>query len=253
MQKHDLTEFIESIKAAHELKGLPPHSDKSLGIFFKIMEPYSMREVSQALTALMSDPVEGKYKVPITPAHLIQQIAKLAEQDGRPSPDEAWATVLPGFDERMSLVATAEMLAAMNVARPAMEAGDKIAARKAFLAAYEKAVREARERRIRPEWVFSKGTDPTARAGALERAEAAGVLPAPTVAALLDAPADDQAYDPEQARRNLERIKRMLARAMQNRESKIEARRKAVLDRWQRLVDEHDAKVAKLQSEQVTE
>lgn len=113
---------------------------------------------------------------------------RLAEDDGRPSGDEAWAIALQSSDEAETVVWNGEIQQAMAAARPIIEAGDKIGARMAFRDAYERIVRTNREAGIVPKWEASLGWDKERRALAIESAHNLGLLSAPQVAALLPAP-----------------------------------------------------------------
>lgn len=113
---------------------------------------------------------------------------RLAEDDGRPSGDEAWAIALQSSDEAETVVWNGEIQKAMAAARPILEAGDKIGARMAFREAYERIVRVNRESGIAPVWEASLGWDKERRALAIESAHNLGLLSAPQVAGLLPAP-----------------------------------------------------------------
>lgn len=91
--------------------------------------------------------------------------------DGRPTPDEAWAKIPQ--DEAQSAVITEEMAAAWGIAR---EAGDRVSARMAFLSAYRRLVQEARDAGTRIHWFPSLGHDPHGRTAALEEAVRLGRL-----------------------------------------------------------------------------
>lgn len=114
---------------------------------------------------------------------------RLAEDDGRPSGDEAWAIALQSADEAETVVWNGEIQKAMAAARPILDAGDKIGARMAFREAYERIVRNNRESGIAPVWSASLGWDKERRVLAIESAHSLGLLSAPQVAALLPAPA----------------------------------------------------------------
>jgi hypothetical protein len=81
--------------------------------------------------------------------------------DGRPGPQEAWAMI--PTDEQDSVVWTDEMAEAYGLAAPLLADGDRIAARMAFLEAYQAAVHRARAERRPPRWFPSLGMDPRGR------------------------------------------------------------------------------------------
>ena len=88
--------------------------------------------------------------------------------DGRPSPDEAWAMI--PVTEAESVVWTSEMAEAYGAAAPLVMAGDRIAARMAFLDAYRRITRSARDQAIPVSWVPSLGWDESGRVAALTTA-----------------------------------------------------------------------------------
>lgn len=105
--------------------------------------------------------------------------------DGRPGPEEAWATVQVG--EGDTLVWTDEMAEAWGTASGLLAAGERVAARMAFKERYEQLVVDARLRGSPPRWTVSLGHDPAGREGALMQAVQAGRLPAEHAAKLLPA------------------------------------------------------------------
>lgn len=126
-------------------------------------------------------------------------LERVEESDGRLCGDEAWAIAIGATDEADTVVWTEEIAQAFGVARPILDARDKVGARQAFLKTYERIVREAREAGVGCRWVVSIGHDADLRATALQSAvslnridagQAARYLPAPdvgpVVAALFD-------------------------------------------------------------------
>ncbi|HFJ9785354.1 TPA: hypothetical protein ACGW1K_004263 [Stenotrophomonas maltophilia] len=65
-------------------------------------------------------------------------------EDGHPAPNEAWANAIRAADEGATVVWTEQTRDAWAVALPLVQAGDKIAARPAFLEVYTRLVKEAR-------------------------------------------------------------------------------------------------------------
>lgn len=92
--------------------------------------------------------------------------------DGRPSADEAWASL--AFDEASSTVWTEEAAQAFGIVRDIHEAGDRQGARIAFRSAYDRIVSAARDQRVPVRWTPSLGADPAGRAAALEHAARLG-------------------------------------------------------------------------------
>lgn len=115
-------------------------------------------------------------------------IDRLNGDDGRPSADEAWALALDARNESLTVVWTDEARSAFAVARPVLDAGDKIGARMAFRDAYDRIVRDNRSANIPANWSASLGWDSCQREIALKSAESRGLLPSAHAAALLPAP-----------------------------------------------------------------
>lgn len=130
--------------------------------------------------------------------------------DGRPDENEAWALAVSSRDEADTVVWTAECARAFAVCQPVLAIGDEVGARMAFKEAYVRMVSEARAVGDPVEWTVSQGWDMARRAVALNRAVAAGQLPAPAAAALLPAPAEAPKHD-EKARVQLAKVKQLLA------------------------------------------
>ncbi len=112
-----------------------------------------------------------------TTADILERI-----DDGRPGADEAWAMIRA--DEAESFVWTTEMQHAYGLVRFQI-ADDRIAARMAFKQAYDRAVREAKERKAPVEWSACLGHDSQSRITALKEAEARELLTHNQVAGLL--------------------------------------------------------------------
>lgn len=104
--------------------------------------------------------------------------------DGRPGPEEAWATVSPALaDERVTIVWTEEMALASAPARAIVD--DPVAARMAFLECYRRMVQQARDDKQPVLWTPSLGYDARGREGPLLEAVRRGRLGAVHVAGLL--------------------------------------------------------------------
>lgn len=85
--------------------------------------------------------------------------------DGHPGPEEAWS--LCPRSEAETAVWTDQVCDAFGVARPLLDAGDKVGARMAFLERYRAAVQEARSARKPARWWVSPGQDREARERAI--------------------------------------------------------------------------------------
>jgi len=110
----------------------------------------------------------------LTPKAILDRID---EAMGRPSANEAWAMALNALDERNTVVWTDEMSKAWEVASALAANRDMIGARMAFIGAYERLVRTAREERKLPNVTVSIGWNAEMRGPALEKAVQLGYLP----------------------------------------------------------------------------
>lgn len=113
---------------------------------------------------------------------------RVDEAVGRPAANEAWAAALEALDEAKTVVWTDEMAQAWGVARPIAAAGDLVGARMAFIGAYERLVRDAREAGAMPVVTVSEGWDKDQRVAAVEKAARLGYLPQEQARAYLPAP-----------------------------------------------------------------
>lgn len=137
---------------------------------------------------------------------LADVIERLEGSDGRPTADEAWAIAIELMDEAASAATTDEIMTAWGAARPIYADGDRVGARMAFRAAYDRAAVAAREAGKPVAWRISFGTDKRAREMAVRAAveahrltheQAGHYLPAPiqngagAIVGLLAGPAPD--------------------------------------------------------------
>lgn len=116
----------------------------------------------------------------------------LAPAGGWLTANEAWSLALPAADERNTVVWTSEASKAWSVALPLLEAGDKVGARMAFIAAYERHVSTAKSEGKQPVHEVSAGWDAAGRELAIQQAQIAGLLPPPAPIAALPAPTKEQ-------------------------------------------------------------
>lgn len=140
-------------------------------LYFSALQQYDLAVVRDGLSRHLQDPAAGQYMP--KPADIIRQI-QASHHDGRPESDEAWSMAVVASDERITTVLTDEIQGALWVARPLLDMGDKVAARKAFLDSYARLVRAAREQGRSAKWHVSLGHDRQARATAIEDAARLG-------------------------------------------------------------------------------
>ena len=128
----------------------------------------SAHPVEQVLAALTRCRREVKGR--LTLADILSRL-----DDGRPMPQEAWAMVQPLFgNEAASCVWTAEMASAYGIASSIED--DMVAARMAFLEAYQKFVQMARDEKAPVTWIQCLGWDKAGRDRVLLDAVAKGRL-----------------------------------------------------------------------------
>ncbi len=115
-------------------------------------------------------------------------LTRIEAQDGRPTPDEAWAVAITALDEAETVVWSTEIAQAWGVAEPLIRIGDKVAARRAFIDAYERIAEAARDAGAPSQWVISLGHDPDRRVLALNKAVEQGRIAQGVAMAFLPAP-----------------------------------------------------------------
>lgn len=117
----------------------------------------------------------------------------LAPGGGWLTANEAWSLALPAQDERNTVVWSNEARAAWFVALPILDAGDKVGARMAFIAAYDRAVEVSKNEGREPQFTPSFGEDARGREAAISQAQERGLLPKPKPAPALPPPTPEDA------------------------------------------------------------
>jgi hypothetical protein len=175
-------ELINAIAVTAELTGTSL-SDIAQAAMAQELLAYPLDSVLDALMRCRRE-IHGR----LTLAAIIE---RLNANDGRPTADEAWMQALLADDERETVVWTKEAADAFFDARPALDAGDKIAARMAFKAAYDRLVQQARDNAVPTKWIVSEGFDVEKRRIAIEKGiEKKLLLPSQVVHMLPAPPAD---------------------------------------------------------------
>ncbi|MDR6216197.1 hypothetical protein [Paracidovorax wautersii] len=167
LNDHDLDWLIKQLIGTSELLGQQV-SPTAAAMLADDLSCYPRDVLSQALSRVRTEHI-GR----LTPKSIIDRID---EAMGRPGANEAWAMALNALDERKTVVWTVEMSEAWGVARDVAAEGDLVGARMAFIGAYERLVRTAREERRLPEVSVSIGWDGEQRAVAIEKAVQLGYL-----------------------------------------------------------------------------
>lgn len=182
MNESDKSRFGSALHAAATLYGSQVSAEQA-AIYWRVLAPrMTIEQLEAALDAHLADRDRGRFFP--RPADLIPA----AGSDGRPDKNEAWSVVLVSMDEGATVVLSRDMQEARGAALPSWEDGDRIGARMAFLAAYERVVAEARNRGEPVTWFASLGHDLERREGPLKDAVRRGLLGHNQVAAFLPAP-----------------------------------------------------------------
>lgn len=147
---------------------------------------YSMAVLERALAGCRRD-LKGRLSL----AAVLERI-----DDGHPAPNEAWAVAIQAADERNTVVWTTLTQQAWNTALPLVQAGDKIAARSAFLETYGRLLKDARAARLPASYTPSLGFDLTSRNAALTDAVSKGLLAHDQVSNHLQLTAATPAFNP---------------------------------------------------------
>ncbi len=183
MRDYDFDAFNAMLSDMASLYGRDVNP-KQVAMYFRTMSQHSLDEVQIAFDAHAKSAERGRFW-PL-PADLLAQLERIAAHDGRPSPEEAWATASASADESNTVVWTAETAAAWwAVAEPLMEIGDKFNASRGFMMKYAALVAEASKRGEPVRWEVSQGSDKDLRHQALEAAYKAGRIGRDTVRQLL--------------------------------------------------------------------
>lgn len=147
---------------------------------------YSMAELERALAGCRRE-LKGRLSL----AAVLERI-----DDGHPAPNEAWAVAIQAADERNTVVWTTLTQQAWNTALPLVQAGDKIAARPAFLETYARLLKDARAARLPASYTPSLGFDLTSRNAVLTDAVSKGLLAHDQVSDHLQLTAATPAFNP---------------------------------------------------------
>ncbi|WP_240442722.1 MULTISPECIES: hypothetical protein [Yersinia] len=150
-----------------------------LDLYWNALLPYDIDTVRQAFSNWLTDPDQGRFSP--KPADIIRNIQTIAGKPDWLSANEAWALALPAQDEANTVVWTNEIAQAWNIALPIMQEGDKVGARMAFIAAYERLTKAAQGTGRSPEWSVSEGWDKETVKRSVEQAVTTGLLPKPKV------------------------------------------------------------------------
>lgn len=174
MNQSDKRQFANLLNDLAEIYDKPEMSAVKLKAYWLVLEKYPLSAVEKGIELHLADQENGKRMA--RPADLVTQIRKTIDlASGRPSADEAWALALKASDENETVVWTDEIGRAYSAAYEILSHGDKIGARMAFKAAYERESELATGPAV---WTVSLGHDSQRRDDAISEAIAAGRLSA---------------------------------------------------------------------------
>lgn len=165
MHQSEMETLISAITATAEVMGteLKP---ASLMLMADDLAEYPLTDVLSALKRCRRESA-GRLTLAVI-------IDRVQSADGIPGAEEAWALMSRPEDD--TVIITEEMGEAMQVAGPLLKDGDRIAARMAFKDAYTRIIANAREKKIKPRWFVSFGTDKQGRAQPLADAIRTGKI-----------------------------------------------------------------------------
>lgn len=172
MPRDDRDELVDALAVTAELTGTDL-SKPAAKMMAADLSVYPLEQVLGALTRCRRE-----LRTRLTVAAVIERL-----DDGRPGPNEAWAMIPQ--DESGSVVWTEEMAQAFGVAAPLLNEGQVIAARSAFIEAYQSRVALARAERRPTKWTPSLGHDVSGRETAIRGAAEKGRLTPAHAARLL--------------------------------------------------------------------
>ena len=162
---HEQDRLVELLVATAEVIGdqLRP---TAVAYMVRDLSCYPLAQLERAL-----DGCRRELKGRLSLAAVLERI-----DDGHPAPNEAWAVAIQAADERNTVVWTTLTQQGWSAVLPLMLAGDKIAARQAFLETYSRLLKEARAARLPASYTPSLGFDLASRSAALSDALSKGLL-----------------------------------------------------------------------------
>lgn len=205
LTRHDAEQLLEQLYATAEVLG-SEIKPAAASLMIRDMRQYDRSEVEQALARCRSE-INGR----LTLAAILD---RMPSANAWLSPNEAWALALDAQDDVRTVIWTDEIARAAGVAQPVLDQGDKVGARMAFIAAYEREVAAAKAEGGAPRWWPSLGSSPELRREAIEKGVKDGLLPAPKVEHLLPSPAGpaaaEEGGDPEKVQAMLQQLRDVL-------------------------------------------
>lgn len=161
-----------------------------LTVWFESLKPYTIGDIEAGFARYVSHPEDCRFAP--KPGDIIRHLPLAKpEDDGRPSPDEAWGMLLRLVrDESETGVLNDEMRTGWTACQPILDVGDEVGARRCFIETYNRAVTEARANGLLPHWTVTLGTDTRLRQERIAQAVKLGRIGADHAVALLPGPSD---------------------------------------------------------------
>ena len=197
LTRQDAEDLLDQLYATAEVLGneIKP---AAASLMIRDLRDYDRSEIEQALARCRSE-ITGR----LTLAAILE---RMPTANAHLTANEAWSIVLESQDENATIIWTDEIAKAAGVANPILEAGDKVGARMAFIAAYEREVAASKAEGREVRWWPSLGDSKEQRREAIEQGVKDGRLPAPKVEHLLPAPEKPE----DEAGGNQENVQAML-------------------------------------------
>ncbi|MDL4862956.1 hypothetical protein NPJ88_011475 [Halomonas elongata] len=201
LTRQDAEDLLDQLYATAEVLGneIKP---AAASLMIRDLRDYDRPEIEQALARCRSE-ITGR----LTLAAILE---RMPTANAHLAANEAWSVVLESQDEQATIIWTDEIAKAAGVANPILEAGDKVGARMAFIAAYEREVAASKSEGREVRWWPSLGESKEQRREAIEQGVKDGRLPAPKVEHLLPAPEkpeDEAGSNPENVQAMLQQLR----------------------------------------------
>lgn len=148
-EKRDFAEVIKKTAAMYDKE----ISMERIGAYWNVLNKSALQEIMDAINKHAKDTDRGRF-FPM-PADIIAKLPN--SKSAWPDANEAWA--MCPKDEISSAAMCDEMASAYAIAQELVYAGDMVAARMAFIAAYNREVETAASEGKKPRWFASYGDD----------------------------------------------------------------------------------------------
>lgn len=224
MKTEDFEAFHEGIVGVMSFYGRDV-SQYALDVWWAALRRFELPAIVEAFNRHLMSPDAGQFQP--KPADIVKLLEAAPGFGGEPArigSSEAWAIALSGYDEAETVMINDEVVEAMAIARPVLDAGDEVGARAAFREAYDRIVMRNRSAGRAAKWWPSIGYDVARREevirsavdrGLMTQEQANPYLPAPVtpqgefIAGLLTGNVVQMPNDPE-FRKRIAGLKSML-------------------------------------------